>query len=109
MVQGYSSSSRQEKLRFHGVGQLALGTLSIHTMNHLATNVIFNLSAYPHYVPILKKELDRIREECGGEFTLESMNKLEKLDSFLHETLRCEHPSAGMLSYRPPRRISQSL
>lgn len=80
---------------FHGVGQLALGTLSIHTVNHLATNVIFNLAAYPEYVPILKEEIDRVREEAGGEYTLESMKKLDKLDSFLNESLRCEHPSAG--------------
>lgn len=73
---------------YHGIAQLAIGAVSIHTVTQLTTNAIFNLATYPEYVPILRDEIDAVLAESGGEFTLESMSKLKKLDSFLKETLR---------------------
>jgi cytochrome P450 len=73
---------------YQGVVQLAIGAVSIHTVAQLTTNTIFNLATYPEYVPILRDEIDTVLAESGGEFTLESMSKLKKLDSFLKETLR---------------------
>ena len=49
---------------------------------------MFNLATYPEYFPILKQEISSVLEESGGQWTLESMVKLKKLDSFLKETLR---------------------
>lgn len=60
----------------------------MNTTSQLITNAIFNLATYPEYVPILKEEIDSVLEESGGEWTLESMGKLKKLDSFMKETLR---------------------
>ncbi|KAG4442146.1 hypothetical protein IFR05_002359 [Cadophora sp. M221] len=74
---------------FFGIGQLVIGALSIHIVSHLKTNVILNLAAYPEYVPVLREEYEDISKECGKDFTLESMAKLKRLDSFLNETLRC--------------------
>lgn len=62
--------------------------MSVNTTSQLITNAIFNLATYPEYVPILKEEIDSVLEESGGEWTLESMGKLKKLDSFMKETLR---------------------
>ena len=60
----------------------------MNTTSQLITNAIFNLATYPEYVPILKEEMDAVFEESGREWTLESMGKLKKLDSFIKETLR---------------------
>lgn len=73
---------------FHGISQLGIGAVSVNTTSQLITNAIFNLATYPEYVPILKEEIDSVLEESGGEWTLESMGKLKKLDSFMKETLR---------------------
>ena len=73
---------------FHAISQLGIGAVAVNTTSQLITNAIFNLAAYPEYVSILKKELDSVLEESGGEWTLESMGKLRMLDSFIKETLR---------------------
>ncbi|KAH7357234.1 cytochrome P450 [Rhexocercosporidium sp. MPI-PUGE-AT-0058] len=76
---------------FFGIGQLAIGALSIHTVSHLTTNVILNLAAYPEYAPRLRDEYETVKAEHGEEFKLEDMAKLKKMDSFLNETLRCNN------------------
>lgn len=73
---------------FQGISQLAIGAVSVNTTSQLITNAIFNLATYPEYVPILKEEMDTVFEESEREWTLESMGKLTKLDSFIKETLR---------------------
>jgi len=37
---------------------------------------------------LLKKEIDDTLAEAGGEWTVESMGQLKKLDSFMKESLR---------------------
>ena len=73
---------------FHGISQLAIGAVSVNTTSQLITNAVFNLATYPEYVPMLKTEIDTVLQEAGGQWTLESMGKLKKLDSFVKETLR---------------------
>ena len=43
---------------------------------------------FREYVPILRQEIDDILREVGGKWTMESMGQLQKLDSFIKETLR---------------------
>ena len=62
--------------------------MSVNTTSQLITNSIFNLAAYPEYAPVLRQEIESVLKECGGEWTLESMGNLKKLDSFVKETLR---------------------
>lgn len=73
---------------FHAIVQLIIGALSVNTTTQLITNSIFNLATWPEYVPILKQEIDETLREVEGKWTMESMTKLEKLDSFIKETLR---------------------
>lgn len=73
---------------FHGISQLGISAVSVNTTSQLLTNSIFNLATYPDYVAILQEEIESVLEESGGEWTLESMGKLKKLDSFMKETLR---------------------
>lgn len=80
---------------YHGIAQLAIGAVSIHTTTQLATNVIFNLATYPEYIPILKEEIDTVLEESGGVWTLDSMSKLKKMDSFMKESLRYNGPTTS--------------
>ncbi|CAI6341371.1 unnamed protein product [Periconia digitata] len=72
----------------HAILQLILSALSVNTTSQLLTNCIFNLANWPQYVPMIREELEKTLEEVGGEWTMDSMAKLEKLDSFIKETLR---------------------
>ncbi|KAL2284627.1 hypothetical protein FJTKL_08726 [Diaporthe vaccinii] len=73
---------------FHGISQLGISAVSVNTTSQLITNAIFNLCTWPEYVPMLREEIEYVLKDYGGEWTLESMGKLQKLDSFLKETLR---------------------
>lgn len=72
----------------HAIVQLIIGALSVNTTSQLITNAIFNLATWPVYVPVLRQEIDDTLREAGGKWTMESMAQLQKLDSFIKETLR---------------------
>ena len=72
----------------HALMQLLIGALSVNTTTQLITNSIFNLATWPEYVPILRDEINNTLRETGGKWTRESMAQLQKLDSFIKETLR---------------------
>ncbi|ROW06907.1 hypothetical protein VMCG_04175 [Cytospora schulzeri] len=73
---------------FHGISQLGISAVSVNTTSQLITNAILNLCTWPQYITILQEEIESVLKDNGGEWTLESMSKLQKLDSFLKETLR---------------------
>jgi ent-kaurene oxidase len=68
--------------------QLGIGAASIHTTAQLLTNVLFDLAARPDYVKILREEAEDVFEQNNGEWTLESMGQLRKMDSFIKESQR---------------------
>ena len=73
---------------YHAVAQLIIGALSVNTTTQLTTNTIYNLALWPEYASILRKEIDEVLHEVGDTRTMESMNRLQKMDSFIKETLR---------------------
>ena len=85
---------------YQGAAQLAITAVSVQSTSKLIVNVILNLIRYAEYVPILKEEIQTVLAECGGEWTLESMGRLEKLDSFMKESLRFEPPLTGKFAQR---------
>lgn len=80
---------------YQGVAQLAITAVSVQTTSKLIVNTILNLIKYVEYVPILMEEIESTLAECGGEWTFESMGRLQKLDSFMRESLRFEPPLTG--------------
>jgi cytochrome P450 len=73
---------------YQAVAQLTFGAAAIHTTSAMITNVIFNLAAYPEYIPLLRDEAQAVLDGCGGVWTIESMSKLKKMDSFMKESQR---------------------
>ncbi|KAH2314215.1 hypothetical protein KXV47_002739 [Aspergillus fumigatus] len=84
---------------YQGIAQLAIAAVSVRTTSKLLTNIVLNLIAYPEYVPILKEEIENVLASCDGQWTLDSMSKLEKLDSFMKESLRFDTPLTGHPPY----------
>jgi len=74
--------------QLHAIIQLLIGALSVNTTTQLITNCIFNLATQPEYVPILRQEIEETLRGVGGQWTMDSMAQLQKMDSFVKETLR---------------------
>lgn len=66
---------------------LHLGSL-LTSDSRLLTNVLFDLAARPEYVELLREEAQDVLKLNGGEWTLESMGQLRKMDSFIKESQR---------------------
>lgn len=77
--------------------QLSTGAASIHTTAQLLTNVLFDLAARPEYIQLLRAEAQDVLTQNGGEWTLESMAQLKKMDSFMKESQR--HFTATVISF----------
>ncbi|KAL4779475.1 cytochrome P450 [Aspergillus varians] len=93
---------------YQGAAQLAITAVSVQSTSKLIVNIILNLMKYAEYVPILKDEIETVQAECGGVWTLESMGRLEKLDSFMRESLRFEPPLTATFQRRAMKPVKLS-
>jgi hypothetical protein len=85
-----------------GQQQMTAAFAAIHTTGMAASHAIFDLAAYPEYIPILRKEIeDVIEEEAFPDKRLRktSMAKLRKLDSFIKESARMSPPTLGAFCF----------
>ncbi|KAL9618286.1 MAG: hypothetical protein Q9160_006997 [Pyrenula sp. 1 TL-2023] len=82
----------REDYALQGALQLAITAVSVQSTSKLIVNIILNLMKYTGYVPILQEEIRSVLADCDGQWTLESMARLQKLDSFMKESLRYEPP-----------------
>lgn len=69
---------------------LFLTLASVHTSSMTVTHALFDLCAMPEYVQQLREEVREIVGKYG--WTREGIHKLKKLDSFLKESQRMNHP-----------------
>ncbi|KAL0262789.1 hypothetical protein SLS55_001762 [Diplodia seriata] len=74
---------------------LFLTLAAVHTSTMSATHALFDLCAMPQYIEPLR---DEIREVVGKEgWSLSAINNMKRLDSFMKESQRVNHP--GLLSF----------
>ncbi|KAG8531165.1 uncharacterized protein KY384_004523 [Bacidia gigantensis] len=91
-----------------GALQLAITAVSVQSTSKLIVNIMLNLMKHIEYVPILIEEIQPVLAGCNGEWTLESMTHLEKLDSFMRESLRYEPPLTATFQRRVKKPINLS-
>ncbi|KAI1147580.1 cytochrome P450 [Nemania diffusa] len=68
--------------------ELFLAIASTHTTSSTLTSVLFDLLAHPEYQEELRAEAKEALEECSGEWTLQRLARMKKLDSFMKESNR---------------------
>jgi cytochrome P450 len=91
-------ANQQPNAEAIGVEQLLTGFAAIHTTSTTASHAIYDLAAYPQYIPELRAEINKVSaEEPDGKLKKTNMPKLRKLDSFIKESQRM-HPM-GMGNY----------
>ncbi|KAF3396875.1 Cytochrome P450 monooxygenase paxP [Talaromyces pinophilus] len=78
----------------HKILFLCLASIASSSMG--VTHALYDLCAMPEYIPILREEVETVLTEHGG-WTLAALNAMRKLDSFLKESQRMNHP--GLFSF----------
>lgn len=68
--------------------QLKLSFAAIHTSAAAPTQLLYDLCAMPEWIPILREEIQQVRDSCGEITGKGTLAKLEKLDSFMKESQR---------------------
>jgi len=85
-----------------GQQQMTAAFAAIHTTGMAGSHAIFDLAAYPEYIPILREEIKNVVEEEGfpdRQLRKTSMAKLKKLDSFIKESARMSPPTIGAFCF----------
>ena len=72
--------------------QLLLTLAAIHTSTMAATHVLFDLCERPEYIQPIRDEIEEAIKENGG-WQKQTLNRMQKLDSFLKESQRVTPPS----------------
>ena len=62
--------------------------LQFHNSAIAALQAMYNLCAMPECIPVLRTEAERALGQSKGVWTLETLNNLHRLDSFLKESQR---------------------
>ncbi|KAJ6585896.1 cytochrome P450 [Mycena capillaripes] len=65
---------------------LATNAVAIHTTSMALTNALFDLAAYPEHISPMREEAERVVATQG--WTKAALGNMQKIDSFLRESLR---------------------
>ncbi|KAF2764026.1 cytochrome P450 [Teratosphaeria nubilosa] len=101
MTESAEGSDRDPNVLAHNMLFMALA--GVHTSSATTVNVLFDLCARPEYVGPLRKEIATTVKEHG--WTLASISRMKKLDSFIKESLRLNQ--AFLMTFN--RRVSKTL
>ncbi|QRD93057.1 cytochrome P450 [Aspergillus flavus] len=84
--------------------QLLVIFAGIHNTTVTATNVLYNLAVSPEYMQPLREEICKAISDNDGTLTSRALQQMEKLDSFMKETIRFYPPELTSFSgqYIPP-------
>ncbi|RAH46897.1 cytochrome P450 [Aspergillus brunneoviolaceus CBS 621.78] len=88
--------------------QMGLTMAAIHTTSNLLTNVMYDLTAYPEYIQILRDEIQTVITEDGGSLKKTSLTKMKKMDSVLKESQRMNAAGIAFLNRLATKEISLS-
>ncbi|KAF2017328.1 cytochrome P450 monooxygenase-like protein [Aaosphaeria arxii CBS 175.79] len=89
------------------IAQMQLGTIfaAIHTTTLTTTNILYTLAVKPEYIEPMRDEIRQAMADNDGIITSRALQKMEKLDSFMKETMRF-YP-AGFTSFN--RRVMKGI
>ncbi|KAF2712037.1 cytochrome P450 monooxygenase-like protein [Pleomassaria siparia CBS 279.74] len=85
--------------------QLGLTFAAIHTTSLTTTNVLYTLAVKPEYIQPLREEIRAAMAENDGVITSRALQSMEKLDSFMKETIRFD--GLGFTSFS--RKVLQGI
>lgn len=89
--------------------QLFLSLAALHTTSTHLLQAVYDLCANPEYVQELKKEIkDVLGDDVWGSWNNAKSLKLQKMDSFLKESQRVNHPGMCKFSFEDYLRISSN-
>ncbi|KAB8268032.1 cytochrome P450, partial [Aspergillus minisclerotigenes] len=80
----------------------------IHNTTVTATNVLYNLAVSPEYMQPLREEICKAISDHDGTLTSRALQQMEKLDSFMKETIRFYPPELTSFSRQTVQGIKLS-
>lgn len=89
----HNSGDKIDDVHTQALLQLNLSIAAIHTTSMNFTHLIYDLCAHPEIIQPLRDEIDSVLASDGGILVKQSMTKLKKMDSFLHESQRFSPPN----------------
>lgn len=84
-----------EKQLLYQMTLVAVGTVT--TFSSII-QAIYDLVAYPEYIPALREELLSVPRDDDGTFNKDSISAMKKLDSFIKESQRLSAPDLSKFS-----------
>jgi cytochrome P450 len=93
-----SDQCKSQSLRHIVKMQLLMIFAGIHNTTVTTTNILYNLAVTPDYIPPLREEIQTVIGDNGGVLTSRALQQLEKLDSYMKETLRFHPPEITSFS-----------
>ncbi|OGM49897.1 hypothetical protein ABOM_001529, partial [Aspergillus bombycis] len=88
--------------------QLLVIFAGIHNTTVTATNVLYNLAVSPEYMQPLREEIRTAISDNDGMLTSRALQQMEKLDSFMKETIRFYPPELTSFSRQTVQGITLS-
>lgn len=93
MLQWLTDTAQDEDAKPENLSlkMLFLTLAAVHTSTMSATHALFDLCAMPEYIEPIREEILKVYEEEGS-WTQSAIQRLWKLDSFMKESQRINHP-----------------
>ncbi|KAF2199336.1 cytochrome P450 monooxygenase-like protein [Delitschia confertaspora ATCC 74209] len=88
--------------------QLNLIFAAIHTTTMTATNIFYSLASTPECMEPLREEIRAAVADNGGIMTTRALQQMEKLDSYMKETMRCFPPGTTSFGRKVMKGITLS-
>ncbi|KAJ5350813.1 hypothetical protein N7541_008540 [Penicillium brevicompactum] len=103
-----SADSKDQSTRHIVKMQLLLIFAGIHSTTVTTTNVLQSLAISPEYLQPLREELRTVLANNSGALTSRALQQMEKLDSFMKETIRFYPPELTSFSRQTVKGITLS-
>ncbi|KAB8207568.1 cytochrome P450 [Aspergillus parasiticus] len=88
--------------------QLLVIFTGIHNTTVTVTNVLYNLAVSPEYMQPLREEIRKVISDNDGTLTSRALQQMEKLESFMKETIRFFPPELTSFSRQTVQGITLS-
>ena len=103
-----AAGARTKTLQELADEQLFLSIASIHSTTASTISILHDLADYRKYYEEIVDEIQKVQKEHGFRWTKKSLDKLEKLDSFMKESQRV-HPAGLGISSKSLRQNQLSI
>lgn len=87
--------------------QMAMVIAGVLTTAATCTHILLDIAAHPEAIAELREEIKEVYDSCGGTLDRKSLGKLERLDSWMKESIRLNNADMSKLTPSTPASIQR--